>query len=186
LSTLSTLNSFRLLLLGSGGREHAFAWKLAQSKRCAQLFIAPGNAGTSSCGQNVPLNPLDFAAIEKFVLENQIDMVVVGPEEPLVRGIWDYFQGREHLKKIPVIGPSKAGAVLEGSKAWSKKFMLRHNIPTAAYQEFTTETLEAGLIHLKNPPPPNFLKGGSGGGQKALGKKISFGGKTPQTRHNRN
>ena len=155
---LATQNSLRLLLLGAGGREHAFAWKLRQSKRCAQLFIAPGNAGTSAYGQNVPLNPLDFPAIEQFVLENQIDMVIVGPEEPLVRGIWDYFQERDKLKKIAVIGPSQAGAMLEGSKAWSKKFMLRHQIPTAGYQEFTAETLEAGLVYLKNHSLPIVLK----------------------------
>jgi len=152
------LTTFNILLLGSGGREHAFAWKLAQSKRCSQLFIAPGNAGTSAYGQNVPISPLDFSAVEKFVLENHIDMVIVGPEEPLVRGIWDYFQEREHLKTIPLIGPSKAGAVLEGSKAWSKKFMLRHNIPTAAYQEFSSETLEAGLTYLKTHTLPIVLK----------------------------
>ncbi|MFN0215617.1 MAG: phosphoribosylamine--glycine ligase [Saprospiraceae bacterium] len=151
-------NSFRLLLLGSGGRESAFAWKISQSTRCAKLFIAPGNAGTLAFGQNVSLNPLDFEAIEQFVLENQIDMVVVGPEEPLVRGIWDYFQAREKLKKIPVIGPSKAGAVLEGSKAWSKEFMLRHNIPTAAYQEFSAETLDAGLAYLKSHTLPIVIK----------------------------
>ena len=155
---LATQNSLRLLLLGAGGREHAFAWKLRQSKHCAQLFIAPGNAGTSAYGQNVPLNPLDFPAIEQFVLENQIDMVIVGPEEPLVRGIWDYFQERDKLKKIAVIGPSQAGAMLEGSKAWSKKFMLRHQIPTAGYQEFTAETLEAGLVYLKNHLLPIVLK----------------------------
>ncbi|MDO8368545.1 MAG: phosphoribosylamine--glycine ligase [Saprospiraceae bacterium] len=155
---MATLKTFRLLLLGSGGREHAFAWKLAQSKRCAKLFIAPGNAGTLAHGQNVQINPLDFPALEKFVIDNQIDMVIVGPEEPLVRGIWDYFQEREHLKNIPVIGPSKAGAVLEGSKAWSKKFMLRHKIPTAGYQEFTAETLDAGLAYLKNHALPIVLK----------------------------
>jgi len=147
-----------ILLLGSGGREHAFAWKITQSKRCSKLYIAPGNAGTSALGQNVPINPLDFSAIEKFVLENNIEMVVVGPEEPLVRGIWDYFQERAHLKKIRLIGPSKAGAMLEGSKAWSKKFMLRHNIPTAGYQEFTSETLDAGLAYLKNHALPIVLK----------------------------
>lgn len=158
LTTLATTNSLRILILGSGGREHAFAWKLAQSKRCAQLFIGPGNAGTSAYGQNVPIDPLDFLAVKKLVLENQIDMVVVGPEEPLVRGIWDYFQAHESLKKIPLIGPSKAGAVLEGSKAWSKQFMLRHKIPTAAYQEFTAETLEAGLAYLKSHALPIVLK----------------------------
>jgi len=147
-----------ILLLGSGGREHAFALKLSQSKRCTQLYIAPGNAGTQTCGQNVPLNPLDFSAVEKFVLDKQIDLVVVGPEEPLVRGIWDYFQERESLKNIPVIGPSKAGAVLEGSKAWSKKFMQRHKIPTADYQEFSAKELEAGLAYVKNHPLPIVLK----------------------------
>lgn len=148
----------KILLLGSGGREHAFAWKLTQSKRCSKLFIAPGNAGTHQLGQNVPISPLDFPAVEKFVLENQIEMVVVGPEEPLVRGIWDYFQDRPQLKNIPVIGPSKAGATLEGSKAWSKKFMLRHKIPTAAYQEFTAENLAEGLDYLKNHSLPIVLK----------------------------
>ena len=148
----------RILILGSGGREHAFAWKLAQSKRCSQLFIAPGNAGTSAHGQNVSVNPLDFPAVEKFVLENQIEIVVVGPEEPLVRGIWDYFQAREQLKNIPFIGPSKAGAVLEGSKAWSKQFMMRHKIPTAAYQEFTAETLTAGLAYVQKHALPIVLK----------------------------
>jgi phosphoribosylamine---glycine ligase len=158
LSILATSKALRILILGSGGREHAFAWKLAQSKRCAQLFIGPGNAGTSAHGQNVPVNPLDFPAVEKFILENQIDMVVVGPEEPLVRGIWDYFQERDHLKKVALIGPSQAGAVLEGSKAWSKQFMLRHKIPSAGYQEFTAETLEAGLAYLKNHALPIVLK----------------------------
>ncbi len=155
---MAILNSINILLLGSGGREHAFAWKLAKSKRCQKLYIAPGNAGTSSCGQNVPINPLDFPAIGKFVLENQIDMVVVGPEDPLVQGIWDYFQGTESLKNIMLIGPSKAGATLEGSKAWSKKFMLRHNIPTAGYQEFTAENLPEGLAYLQNHSLPIVLK----------------------------
>lgn len=147
-----------ILLLGSGGREHAFAWKLSKSKRCSHLFIAPGNAGTSACGQNVALNPLDFDAIGKFCLDNQINMVVVGPEEPLVRGIWDFFQENEKLKSIPVIGPSKAGAVLEGSKAWSKQFMQRHKIPTAAYREFTGETIGDGLQYLKKHSLPIVLK----------------------------
>lgn len=148
----------RILLLGPGGREHAFAWKLSRSPKCAKLFIAPGNAGTSDCGENVALNPLDFPSVEKFVLDNQINMVVVGPEEPLVRGIWDYFQGKEALKNIPVIGPSKEGAQMEGSKAWSKKFMQRHNIPTAAYKEFTAENMEEGLLYLKNHALPIVLK----------------------------
>lgn len=148
----------RILLLGSGGREHAFAWKMAQSKRCSQLFIAPGNAGTAACGQNIPISPLDFPAVEKCVLENKIEMVVVGPEDPLVRGIWDYFQERPLLKNIPLIGPSKAGAVLEGSKAWSKKFMARHGIPTAAYREFTLDKLDEGCQYLKNHALPIVLK----------------------------
>ncbi len=154
----ATDNQFRILLLGSGGREHAFAWKLSKSKRCSRLFIAPGNAGTSTCGQNVAINPLDFVAVGQFCIENQIDMLVVGPEEPLVRGIWDYFQENEKLKNIPVIGPSKAGATLEGSKAWSKKFMQRHQIPTAAYREFTGENIEEGLEYLKKHSLPIVLK----------------------------
>ncbi len=147
-----------ILLLGSGGREHTFAWKMAQSKRCSRLFIAPGNAGTSTCGENVQIDPLDFNAVGRFVLENKVEMVVVGPEEPLVRGIWDYFQENEALKNIPVIGPSKAGAVLEGSKAWSKKFMQRHKIPTAAYREFTAAELESGVEYLRQHPLPIVLK----------------------------
>lgn len=147
-----------ILLLGSGGREHTFAWKMAQSKRCQQLYIAPGNAGTASLGQNVDIDPLDFNAVRKFVLDKGIEMVVVGPEEPLVRGIWDFFQHDSDLKNIPVIGPSKAGAVLEGSKAWSKKFMQRHKIPTAAYQEFTAAELEKGVAYLQHQPLPIVLK----------------------------
>jgi phosphoribosylamine--glycine ligase len=154
----TTANEQRILLLGSGGREHAFAWKLSKSPRCSQLFIAPGNAGTPACGQNVNLNPLDFEAVGRFCLENQITMLVVGPEEPLVKGIWDFFQENEKLKNIPVIGPSKAGAVLEGSKAWSKKFMQRHQVPTAAYREFTGENLEEGLAYLKKHSLPIVLK----------------------------
>lgn len=147
-----------LLLLGSGGREHAFAWKLTQSKRCTRLSIAPGNAGTALCGQNVALNPLDFEAVGRFVLENQVALVLVGPEEPLVRGIWDYFQNHPALRHIPVIGPSAAGAVLEGSKSWAKQFMVRHNIPTAGYAEFTGEQLEAGLQHIRQHTLPIVLK----------------------------
>jgi phosphoribosylamine--glycine ligase len=151
-------NNKRILLLGSGGREHALAWKLSRSARCSKLFIAPGNAGTPEYGENVALNPLDFQAVGQFALDNQIDMVVVGPEEPLVRGIWDHFQSTDDLKKIPVIGPSKAGAMMEGSKAWSKQFMQRHNIPTAAYREFTGENLEEGLAYLKQHALPIVLK----------------------------
>jgi phosphoribosylamine--glycine ligase len=150
--------TMRILLLGSGGREHAFAWKLSKSPRCSQLFIGPGNAGTAHCGQNVALNPLDFEAVGRFCLDKQIEMLVVGPEEPLVRGIWDYFQENEQLRHIPVIGPSKAGAVLEGSKAWSKKFMQRHQIPTAAYREFTGENVQEGVAYLKSHALPIVLK----------------------------
>src|ERR1700679_4166882 len=122
-----------VLLLGSGGREHAFAWKLRQSPFCTKLLIAPGNAGTAQCGTNVPVHINDFEAIQQLVIAEKIDIVVVGPEDPLVNGIYDYFQMVEPLKNIPVIGPSKVGAMLEGSKAFAKQFMVRHNIPTAAY-----------------------------------------------------
>lgn len=148
----------RILLLGSGGREHAIAWKLAQSKRCRKLFIAPGNAGTKSCGENVALNPLDFEAVAAFSLKNEVDMLVVGPEEPLVRGIWDYFRERQELQHVLIIGPSKAGAVLEGSKSWSKQFMQRHDIPTAAYREFDAMQLKEGLDYLSQHPLPIVLK----------------------------
>lgn len=147
-----------ILLLGSGGREHAFAWKLAQSRRCTRLSIAPGNAGTLACGENVPLNPLDFDAIGRYCIEQEVNLVLVGPEEPLVRGIWDHFQADERLRHIPLIGPSRAGAVLEGSKGWSKKFMQRHGIPTAAYREFGAEELEQGLAYLRQHPLPIVLK----------------------------
>ncbi|MEZ4921165.1 MAG: phosphoribosylamine--glycine ligase [Saprospiraceae bacterium] len=147
-----------ILLLGSGGREHTLAWKLTQSKNCTALYIAPGNAGTSACGENVDIDPNDFEAVGKFVLDKKIELVVVGPEEPLVLGIWDYFQENEALKDILLVGPSKAGAVLEGSKAWAKQFMERHNIPTAGYREFTGEQLEAGLEYLSQQPTPIVLK----------------------------
>ena len=150
--------TFSILLLGAGGREHAFAWKIAQSKRCSKLYIAPGNAGTAACGQNVALDPLDFDAVGRFCLAQQVNMLVVGPEEPLVRGIWDYFQAHAELKSIPVIGPSKAGAVLEGSKAWSKQFMQRHGIPTAGYREFTSDSLAEGSRYLSTHALPIVLK----------------------------
>ena len=124
----------KILLLGSGGREHAFAWKLSQSSQCKELFIAPGNAGTSSCGINLDFSATDFDSIRKCCLEKKIDMVVVGPEDPLVKGIYDFFLADESLRHIPVIGPSKSGAQLEGSKDFAKAFMQRHQIPTAAYQ----------------------------------------------------
>ncbi len=148
----------RVLLLGSGGREHALAWKISQSSILDQLFIAPGNAGTRQFGKNIPLSPIDFIAVKSFVLENNIDMVVVGPEEPLVLGIYDFFVGDAELYKIPVIGPSKFGAQLEGSKDFAKAFMNRHSIPTAKYATFTIENLEEGLTFLKNMKSPYVLK----------------------------
>ena len=148
----------RVLLLGSGGREHALAWKISQSSILDQLFIAPGNAGTRQFGKNIPLSPIDFIAVKNFVLENNIDMVVVGPEEPLVLGIYDFFTADPDLYKIPVIGPSKYGAQLEGSKDFAKAFMNRHSIPTAKYATFTIDNLEEGLLFLKNMKSPYVLK----------------------------
>ena len=148
----------KLLLLGSGGREHALAWKIAQSPKIEKLFIAPGNAGTSEVGENVALKADDFAGIKDFVLREKIDMVVVGPEDPLVKGIYDFFRDDEQLKNIPVIGPSKAGAQLEGSKDFAKGFMQRHGIPTAAYQTFDGTTVEEGLSFLETLQPPYVLK----------------------------
>ena len=148
----------KLLLLGSGGREHALAWKIAQSPKIEKLYIAPGNAGTSNVGENVAIKADDFTAIREFVVKNNIDMVVVGPEDPLVKGIYDYFKKDEALKNIPVIGPSKAGAVLEGSKEFAKGFMMRHNIPTARYESFTQENLEAGYTFLETLKAPYVLK----------------------------
>lgn len=147
-----------ILILGSGGREHAFAWKLKQSTKINNLFIAPGNAGTASVGTNVNISATDFDAVKKFVLENNITMVIVGPEAPLVKGIHDFFLNDEHLKKIPVIGPQKEGAQLEGSKDFSKQFMLRNNIPTARYQTFTKATVNEGLKFLETLQPPYVLK----------------------------
>jgi phosphoribosylamine--glycine ligase len=147
-----------ILLLGSGGREHAIAWKLAQSKNCNKLFIAPGNAGTTNCGTNVSIFSTDFESIRKFVIENKIEMVVVGPEDPLVKGVHDFFLSDNELKNIPVIGPKKDGAQLEGSKDFSKQFMIRHNIPTALYQTFTKETLQDGIRFLETLSPPYVLK----------------------------
>lgn len=148
----------KLLLLGSGGREHALAWKISQSPKIEKLFIAPGNAGTATVGENVPLKADDFEGLRKFCIENQIGMVVVGPEDPLVKGIYDYFQNDAQLKDIPVIGPSKEGAVLEGSKDFAKGFMQRHGIPTAAYKTFTGKTLEEGKAFLRTLQPPYVLK----------------------------
>jgi phosphoribosylamine--glycine ligase len=147
-----------ILLLGAGGREHAFAYKIAQSKLCTKLHIAPGNPGTAQFGTNVNISATDFPNIKKFVLENDIKMVVVGPETPLVEGIFDYFLNDDTLKNIPVIGPSKIGAQLEGSKAFSKAFMMRHHIPTATYKEFTQTTIDEGLAYIETQTVPIVLK----------------------------
>lgn len=148
----------KLLLLGSGGREHALAWKIAQSPRIDQLFIAPGNAGTASVGTNVALKADDFEGIAQFVVEESVDMVVVGPEDPLVKGIYDFFKQDDRVKQIPVIGPSKAGAVLEGSKDFAKGFMKRHGIPTAAYATFDGTQVEEGCRFLETLQAPYVLK----------------------------
>lgn len=147
-----------ILILGSGGRESAFAWKISQSAHCSQLFIAPGNGGTGAYGKNVPLNPNDFEAVKALVLKENIEMVVVGPEEPLVNGIHDFFINDEDLYHVPVIGPKKEGAILEGSKDFSKQFMARHGIPTPGSESFTSETLDAGLKYLENHSLPIVLK----------------------------
>ncbi len=148
----------KILLLGSGGREHAMAWKIAQSPKVDKLFIAPGNAGTASVGENVDIKADDFDGIKAFVLGNGVDMVVVGPEQPLVEGIYDYFKGDSSICSIPVIGPSRQGAVLEGSKEFAKGFMQRHNIPTAAYRSFNGTTVEEGLKFLETLKAPYVLK----------------------------
>lgn len=161
----------KLLLLGSGGREHALAWKICQSEKTEKLFVAPGNAGTANItandrvgehrfapSENVPIKVNDFLAIREFVVKNNIDMVVVGPEDPLVNGIYDFFKQDEQLRNIPVVGPSKAGAVLEGSKEFAKGFMQRHNIPTAAYRSFSAENIEEGYRFLETLRPPYVLK----------------------------
>ncbi|MEM6378664.1 MAG: phosphoribosylamine--glycine ligase [Bacteroidota bacterium] len=147
-----------ILLLGSGGREHVFAWMFRKSPLCDQLFIAPGNAGTAELGTNIAIQVNQFEAIKECCLEESVDMVVVGPEAPLVDGIYDFFQEDAELKHIPVIGPSKAGAALEGSKAFAKAFMQEFNIPTAAYREFTQEQLEEGLVYIAQQPTPIVLK----------------------------
>lgn len=148
----------KVLLLGSGGREHALAWKIAQSAKVEKLFIAPGNAGTATCGENVAIKADDFEALKQLVVEKGINMVVVGPEDPLVKGIYDDFKNDARTANIPVIGPSKQGAVLEGSKDFAKSFMQRHNIPTARYHTFTGETLNEGLAFLETLKAPYVLK----------------------------
>ena len=148
----------KILLLGGGGREHALAWKIAQSEKVEKLFIAPGNAGTSNCGENVAIGVNEFDKLKDFAVENGVDMVVVGPEDPLVKGVYDDFKNDERTKNIPVIGPSKAGAVLEGSKDFAKQFMKRHNIPTAKYETFDGTTIEEGLKFLETLKAPYVLK----------------------------
>ncbi len=148
----------RILLLGSGGREHALAWKIAHSKQCSKLFIAPGNAGTGAVGENVSIGVNDFERLKEFAANQKVDMVVVGPEDPLVNGIYDAFKDDKRTAHIPIIGPSKAGAVLEGSKDFAKAFMKRHNIPTAAYATFDGTSIEEGLQFLDTLKPPYVLK----------------------------
>ena len=147
-----------ILLLGSGGRENALAWKITQSEKCDKLFIAPGNAGTANVGTNVAIKADDFDAVKEFVLQNNIEMVVVGPEDPLVKGVYDYFKNTPELANVPVIGPSKEGARLEGSKAFAKAFMMRQNIPTAAYKEFTAKEYDEAVEFLKTLKAPYVLK----------------------------
>ena len=147
-----------ILLLGSGGREHALAWKMVQSEDCTSLFVAPGNAGTEGIATNVAINPNDFDAVKKVVLDKEIKMVVVGPEDPLVKGIYDFFKKDAELKDIPVIGPSEEGAKLEGSKEYAKKFLVKNSIPTAAYNSFTKGSLKQGFKFLESLKPPYVLK----------------------------
>ena len=156
--TTKLRNTMTILLLGSGGREHALAWKMLQSSLCTKLFVAPGNAGTAAIATNVNINILDFEMVKKTVIQEQIEMVVVGPEDPLVLGIYDFFKNDEDLKSIPVIGPSKKGAQLEGSKEFAKEFLVKHNIPTAAYDSFTAATVEKGCAFLETLQPPFVLK----------------------------
>lgn len=147
-----------ILLLGSGGREHALAWKMLQSSKLSKLFVAPGNAGTAAIATNVSLNILDFEAIKTFAIQEKVEMLVVGPEDPLVHGIYDFFKNDAEINHIPVIGPSKVGAQLEGSKEFAKEFLVKHNIPTAAYDSFTAETVEKGCTFLETLQPPYVLK----------------------------
>ena len=164
-----------ILLLGSGGREHTLAWKIAQSKQLTKLYIAPGNAGTALCGTNINMDVVDFAAIKAFVLDKDINMVVVGPEVPLVEGIHDYFLNDNTLKHIPVIGPQKAGAMLEGSKDFSKAFMMRHKIPTAAYKTFTKDMISDGKNFINTLMPPYVLKADGLAAGKGVFISGSFG-----------
>lgn len=155
---ITTQQKMNILLLGSGGREHALAWKLTQSEKCSQLFVAPGNAGIGEIATNVALNPTDFPALKTFVLENNIKMVVVGPEDPLVKGVYDFFKKDTELSSVPVIGPSQHGAQLEGSKEFAKQFLVKNSIPTARYEAFTKDTVEAGCAFLTTLTAPYVLK----------------------------
>jgi phosphoribosylamine--glycine ligase len=157
-----------ILLLGSGGREHALAWKIRQSKKCNSLFIAPGNPGTASCGTNVALSPNDFDSIASFCKEKQIEMIVVGPEDPLVNGIYDFIKSNSETSHIVVVGPSKQGALLEGSKAYAKAFMQRHSIPTASYKEFTKENYNEGFEYIRAHSLPIVLKADGLAGGKGV------------------
>lgn len=168
-----------ILILGSGGREHAFALKLSRSKKTGSLFVAPGNAGTAQIAQNVALNPTDFQAVKKCVLTNNIEMVIVGPEAPLVAGVHDFFLSDAELKHIPIIGPKKDGALLEGSKDFSKQFMEKHNIPTARYQSFTKETLDEGKQFLETLNSPYVLKADG----LAAGKGVLILNSLDEARH---
>ena len=147
-----------ILILGSGGREHAFAWKISQSDQCSNLFVAPGNAGTRQIAKNIAIDVNDFEAIKNFVISENIQMVVVGPEDPLVNGIHDFFLNDTQLKEMIVIGPEKLAATLEGSKEFTKEFLFRHNIPTAGYESFTAATVEKGYAFLETLKPPYVLK----------------------------
>lgn len=155
---LQTTHTMTILLLGSGGREHALAYKLLQSPFCEKLFVAPGNAGTAGIATNVAVSPTDFEVLKALVLNEQIDMVVVGPEDPLVLGVYDFFKNDAQINHVPVIGPSKLGAQLEGSKEFAKEFLVKHQIPTAAYASFTAETVEQGCEFLTTLQPPFVLK----------------------------
>ena len=147
-----------ILLLGSGGREHALASKMLQSSKCSTLFVAPGNAGTAAIATNITINPTDFNALKSFAIQEKVEMLVVGPEDPLVLGIYDFFKKDSELSHIPVIGPSKVGAQLEGSKEFAKEFLVKHKIPTAAYDSFTAATVEKGCLFLETLQPPYVLK----------------------------
>jgi len=147
-----------ILLLGSGGREHALASKMLQSSKCSTLFVAPGNAGTAAIAKNIPINPTDFNALKSFAIQEKVEMIVVGPEDPLVLGVYDFFKKDSELSHIPVIGPSKVGAQLEGSKEFAKEFLVKHKIPTAAYDSFTAATVEKGCLFLETLQPPYVLK----------------------------